>query len=206
VVANQYIVADRHQLFLLPPAMADWLPPNHLVWFVLDVVGVIDRSTFHTRRVRGGPGRPAYHPDQMLALLIYANANGVRSSRQIERLCASDVAYRVCCGDRIPDHATIARFRADHEEAFKQVFADALQLCVAAARANLVAIDGTEIEASAAMSANREAETIRADVERIFNGAGLADAREQCPLGAGKELPAPPEAPVIASGSARGSG
>lgn len=192
-MANQYIVANRNQLYLLPPAMADWLPADHLVWFVLDVVGVIDRSAFHTRRVRSGPGRPAYDPDQMLALLIYAYANGVRSSRQIERLCASDVAYRVSCGDRIPDHATIARFRADHEEAFKQVFADVLRLCAAAGLANLgvVAIDGTKIEANAARSANREAETIRAEVERILEQAGMADAPEQSVgIGMSKELPA----------------
>lgn len=193
-MANQYIVANRNQLYLLPPAMTDWLPADHLVWFVLDVVGVVDRSAFHTRRVRSGPGRPAYDPDQMLALLIYAYANGVRSSRQIERLCASDVAYRVSCGDRIPDHATIARFRADHEEAFKQVFADVLRLCAAAGLANLgvVAIDGTKVEANAAMSANREAETIRAEVERILEQAGVADAQEQSlpEVGIGKALPA----------------
>src|SRR5215469_8711253 len=63
-VANQYLIADRDQLFLLPPAMRDWLPESHLVWFVLDVVSAIDRTAFHARRVRSGPGRPAYHPDQ----------------------------------------------------------------------------------------------------------------------------------------------
>jgi transposase len=193
-VANQYIVADRDQLYLLPPAMRDWLPESHLVWFVLDVVNGIDRSPFHARRVRSGPGRPAYHPDQMLALLIYAYANGVRSSRQIQRLCSSDAGYRVVCADRIPDHVTIARFRADHEEAFKQVFVDVLRLCAAAGLASLgtVAIDGTKIEANAAMSANRQAETIRAEVERILKEAELTDAREQVLFGqgAGKELPA----------------
>jgi transposase len=193
-VANQYVVADRDQLFLLPPAMRDWLPENHLVWFVLDVINAIDRTAFHARYVRSGPGRPAYHPDQMLALLIYAYANGVRSSRQIQRLCSSDVAYRVICGDRRPDHATIARFRADHEEAFKQVFVDVLRLCARAGLASLgtVAIDGTKIEANAAMSANRQAETIRAEVERILKEAEATDAKEQTLFGSGtgRELPA----------------
>jgi transposase len=193
-VANQYVVADRDQLFLLPPAMRDWLPESHLVWYVLDVVDAIDRTAFHARHVHSGPGRPAYHPDQMLALLIYAYANGVRSSRQIQRLCSSDVAYRVICADRRPDHATIARFRADHQEAFKQVFVDVLRLCARAGLASLgtVAIDGTKIEANAAMSANRQAETIRAEVERILKEAAETDAREQTLFGSGtgRELPA----------------
>jgi transposase len=193
-VANQYLVADRDQLFLLPPAMRDWLPETHLVWFVLDVVSAIDRAGFHARRVRSGPGRPAYHPDQMLALLIYAYANGMRSSRQIQRLCSSDVAYRVVCADRIPDHATIARFRADHQEAFTQVFVDVLRLCAEAGLASLgtVAIDGTKIEANAAMSANRQAEAIRAEVERILREAEMTDARERTLFGSGtgRELPA----------------
>jgi transposase len=193
-VANQYVVADRDQLFLLPPAMRDWLPESHLVWYVLDVVDAIDRTAFHARHVRSGPGRPAYHPDQMLALLIYAYANGVRSSRQIQRLCSSDVAYRVICADRRPDHATIARFRADHQEAFKQVFVDVLRLCARAGLASLgtVAIDGTKIEANAAMSANRQAETIRAEVERILREAEMTDAKEQALFGSGtgRELPA----------------
>lgn len=174
--------------------MRDWLPESHLVWFVLDVVEAIDRAVFHARHVRSGPGRPAYHPDQMLALLIYAYANGVRSSRQIQRLCSSDVAYRVICADRRPDHATIARFRADHQEAFKQVFVDVLRLCAEAGLASLgtVAIDGTKIEANAAMSANRQAETIAAEVERILKEAEVTDAKEQALFGSGtgRELPA----------------
>ena len=174
--------------------MRDWLPESHLVWFVLDVVNAIDRAAFHARHVRSGPGRPAYHPDQMLGLLIYAYANGVRSSRQIQRLCSSDVAYRVICADRRPDHATIARFRADHQEAFKEVFVDVLRLCARAGLASLgtVAIDGTKIEANAAMSANRQAETIRAEVERILKEAEATDAKEQALFGSGsgRDLPA----------------
>ena len=193
-MANQYVVADRDQLFLLPPSMRDWLPESHVVWFVLDVVSAIEKDVFHERYVRGGPGRPAYHPDQMLALLIYAYSNGVRSSRQIQRLCGSDVGYRVICADRIPDHTTIARFRVDHHEAFKHVFVDILRLCAAAGLASLgtVAIDGTKIEANAALSANRQADTIRAEVERILKEAEMADEAEQTLFGAsvGNQLPA----------------
>lgn len=192
-MANQYVVADRDQLYLLPPVMRDWLPENHLAWFVLDVLDAIDTDRFHGRYVHAGPGRPAYHPDQMLALLIYAYTNGVRSSRQIQRLCLSDVAYRVICAGKIPDHATIARFRAEHQEAFKEVFVEVLRLCAAAGLASLgtVAIDGTKIAGNAALSANREAEWVRAEVERILREAEKTDTSERTLFGrrAGNELP-----------------
>lgn len=186
-MANQYDDADRDQLYLLPPSMRDWLPDDHLVWLVLDLVRTIDLSAFHARYVHSGPGRPAYHPGMMLALLIYAYANGVRSSRQIERLCSTDIAYRVICAGHKPDHDTIANFRAVHEEALDQVFVAGLRLCDAAGLASLgtVAIDGTKIAANAAMSANREAETIRAEAERILSEAKTADANQQDLFGAG---------------------
>ncbi len=84
---------DRDQQFLLPPSMLEWLPPGHLVWFVLEVVERVDTSPLHQRHLLDGVGRRAYRPDMLLALLIYAYCGGVRSSRQIERLCEVDVAF-----------------------------------------------------------------------------------------------------------------
>src|SRR5258708_7767547 len=174
--------------------MRDGLPESHVVWLVLDVVSAIEKDVFHERYVRGGPGRPAYHPDQMLALLISAYSTGLRSSRQIQRLCGSDVGYRVISARRLPDHTPIARFLVVRQQAFKQVCVEMLRLCAAAGLASLgtVAIDGTKIEANAALSANRQADTIRAEVERILKEAEMADEAEQTLLGAsvGNQLPA----------------
>ena len=108
-MAFEYVPVDRDQQFLLPPDVREWLPSTHLVWFVLDVVARVDTSRLHARHRRDGVGRRAYDPDMLLALLVYAYCTGQRSSRQIERLCEVDVAYRVICANSVPDHTTIAR-------------------------------------------------------------------------------------------------
>jgi len=117
VVAKGFRPVDRDQQFLLPPDMRHWLPADHLVWFVLDAVAGLDLTGFRARRRLGGAGRAAYDPVMLLGVLIYAYAVGQRSSRQIERLCLTDVAFRIACAQDAPDHATIARFRAEHERA-----------------------------------------------------------------------------------------
>jgi transposase len=107
---------------LLPPDMRERLPEDHLAWLVLDIVDQLDRSALRARHPKSGAGRAAYDPDMLLALLIYAYCQGVRSSRQIEQRCITDVAFRVLCAQDIPDHSTIARFRAEHEQAFAHLF------------------------------------------------------------------------------------
>src|SRR3954453_1319999 len=106
--------------------MAEWLPEEHLVWFVLEAVDEFDLSAFVARYRLDGRGGAAYHPAMMVALLVYAYAVGERSSRSIQRRCVEDVAFRVAAANHAPDHATIARFRAAHEAALAGLFA---QLC-----------------------------------------------------------------------------
>ena len=142
---------------LLPVDMRDWLPPDHLVWFVLETVEALDTSELDRTRRRGGAGAAGYDPRMLFGLLVYAYCQGVRSSRQIERMCVTDVAFRVLCAQDGPDHATIARFRAEANEVFTDMFSQVLMI---AARAGLgrfgtVAIDGTKIRANASMDANR---------------------------------------------------
>ena len=128
-MAHSYLPVDRDQGFLLPPDMREWLPQGHLVWFVLDVVERVDTSALHAAHPNDGVGRRAYDPDMLLALLVYAYCTKQRSSRQIERLCEVDVAYRVICGNHRPDHTTIARFRQRHAPVAKRLFTDVLVLC-----------------------------------------------------------------------------
>ena len=116
-MAYHYVGGDRDQLFLLPVSMRDWLDQGHLAWFVIEVVEHIDTTMLHLRHPNDGPGRPAYDPDMMLTLLLYAYMSGRRSSRAIEAACRTDAAYRVICGDVVPDHATIARFLVNHQDA-----------------------------------------------------------------------------------------
>jgi transposase len=88
--------------------LREWLAEGHLAWFVLDAVGVLDLRVFYADYREDGWGRAAHDPAMMVALLLYAYAVGERSSRAIERRCLEDVAFRVICANRVPDHATIA--------------------------------------------------------------------------------------------------
>ena len=168
-MARSYRPVIRDQEFLLPPNMVDWLPEDHLVWFVLDVVERLDTAAFHAGRRTGGVGRQGYDPDMLLGLLVYAYAVGERSSRRIERLCVDHVAFRVLCGQDGPDHTTVARFRAEHEDAFAGVFAQVLRLCATAGmvKVGIVSIDGTKIAANASKGANRTHGWVRDEAARI---------------------------------------
>jgi transposase len=198
-MARSYRPVVRDQEFLLPPNMADWLAGDHLVWFVLDVVEQLDTSVLHADRRLGGVGRAGYDPDMLLALMIYAYATGQRSSRRIEQLCADHVAYRVLCAQDPPDHTTIARFRAAHDEVFTDVFAQVLRLCAQAGmvRVESIAIDGTKIAANASTSANRSQQWVkdraRQIAEAAVSEAAAVDAAEdaaEAAAGAGARPPA----------------
>lgn len=167
-------------MFLMPTSMADWLDEGHLAWFVIDVVDKIDTTALHARHPNDGPGRPAYDPDMMLALLFYAYGTGLRSSRRIEAACRTDAAFKVICGGVAPDHTTIARFLVDHEAAIEASFTDVLRLCAAAGLVSVgtIAIDGTKVGADAALDKNRKAEWIRHQVAVILAEATATDAAE----------------------------
>ena len=117
-MAKGYRPVDRDQPFLFPPDMREWLPADHPVWLVITVVADhLDTSAFHARRKTGGAGTAGYDPDMLVTVLVWAYAHGVTSSREIERLCGTDVAFRVICAGNLPDHVTFARFRGDFPEA-----------------------------------------------------------------------------------------
>ena len=121
-MAGSFLACDRDQELLLPPSLREWLPEDHLAWFVLDAVDELDLSVFYGAYREDGWGRAAFEPKMMVALLLYAYAIGERSSRGIERRCREDVAVRVITANQLPDHATIARFRARHERALAETF------------------------------------------------------------------------------------
>src|SRR2546423_9321389 len=127
-MAYNLVPCDRSQPFLLPPSLNDWLPKDHLARFVVSAVSVLDLKEFHKRRRADGWGRAAYDPAMMVALLIYAYATGTRSSRQTERRCLEDIAFRYICAHQVPDHSTLARFVKDHEAAIGGVFAQGPRL------------------------------------------------------------------------------
>lgn len=184
-MAQNFLPCDRDQQLLLPPSLREWLPEDHLAWFVLDAVDEIDLSAFYGAYREDGWGRAAFEPAMMVALLLYAYAIGERSSRGIERRCREDVAFRVITANRVPDHATVARFRARHEQALAATFTQVLALCAWAGLVSVgvVALDGSLLAGNASPGATRSYASIREEVEAMLAEAAQADAAEDEQLG-----------------------
>ena len=187
-MAKGYRRVDRDQPFLFPPDMREWLPAGHAVWLVIEAVRRLDTAAFHARRKTGGAGTAGYDPDMMLTLLIWAYANGVTSSRRIERLCQQDVAFRVICAGHLPDHVTIARFRQQFAVTAAALFAQVLLLCaqLGMGQVGVVALDGTKVTASASKDANRTEEGLRKLAADLAARHAEADAAEDALFGQGK--------------------
>jgi transposase len=162
-MSQNFLVCDREQVFLMPPDPREWLPEGHVAWFVLASVEEMDLSAFYGSYRADGWGRAAFEPSSMMvSLLLYSYAMGERSSRGIERRYVEDVAYRVIAAQQKPDHATIARFRARHEDALAELFSSVLSLCRQAGlvRVGVVAIDGTKVHANASHHSNVDYEQL----------------------------------------------
>ena len=193
-MAKGYRPVRRDQPFLFPPDMREWLPGDHPVHLVIRAVERMDTRAFHARRRTGGAGTAGYDPDMLVMLLVWAYAQGVASSRRMEALCGTDVAFRVICGGNLPDHSTIARFRADFADAVTVLFGEVLILCARLGMGKLgtVALDGSKVRANASKSANRTEETLaRMAAERVTAHAET-DAAEDALFGdaRGDEVPA----------------
>jgi len=174
----------------MPPSLSDWLPSDHLAWFIIDVVAELDLSGFYRSLRVDGRGGASYDPEAMLGVLLYAYCVGERSSRRIEQRLCDDVAFRVVAANQTPDHATLARFRRRHHDAIADVFSQVVALCIAEGlvRSGVVAIDGTKIEADVSAESSV---TRRQIVDEILQEAEAVDTAEDLEYGArrGNELP-----------------
>jgi transposase len=163
---QNFLPADREQVFLLPPDPREWLPSEHFAWFVIDNVAVMDLDPFYGAYRADGHGRAAYEPSVLVALLLYCWSRGVRTSRRIERACVEDVACRVIAAHQQPDHATIARFVERHERALAGLFSEVLLLCADAGLASIdvLAVDGTKVAANASRDRTLDYEQIAREI------------------------------------------
>src|SRR2546429_9086811 len=187
-MAKGYRPVDRDQAFLFPPDMREWLPAGHPVWLVITAVGDhLDTGVFHAARKTGGAGTAGYDPDMLATVLVWAYAHGVVSSREIERLCGTDVAFRVICAGNRPDHVTFARFRKDFPGLVEEFFAQVLILCARLGMGKLgtIALDGMKIAADASEAANRTGEGLRKLAAEAGAAHAEADAAGDALFGAG---------------------
>ncbi len=192
---------EPDQTYLLPPSLKEWLPKNHLTYFINDLVDELDLSEI-TREYEGEDrGYPPYHPVMMTKVLVYGYCVGKPSSRRIQKELEEGVAFRVLAAENRPDFRTISDFRKRHLNALAKIFCQVLQLCQKAGLVKLghVALDGTKIKANAskhkAMSYDRMCKTeaeLEKEVERLLQEAARVDAREDELYGQdkrGDELP-----------------
>jgi transposase len=189
------------QLFLLPPSLQDWLPENHLSYFVSDVIDQLDLSEIESYYEQEDRGQPPYHPRMMTKVLVYAYCVGVFSSRKIQKRLVEDVAFRVLAAGNQPDFRTVSDFRKIHHKALEGLFQQVLRLALAAGAIKLgrVALDGTKVKAKAskhkAMSYARmkeEERSLREEVRRLLAQAKASDDEEDARYGrdkSGDELP-----------------
>ena len=200
--AKTFRLYDQRQSFLLPPSLDDWLPGGHTARFVSEVVDdMLDLSAVYASYTNT-TGAPPLDPRMMLKLIIYSYSIGVTSSREIERRCQTDVAFRWLSANTAPDYRSVSRFRRRHLDALDDLFGQVLVLCANAGLIKLgrVALDGTKLDASAskhtAMSYGRLVTRIpqlEAEVAKILAEAEAVDAAEDAEFGAdrrGDELPA----------------
>ena len=196
VMAREFKAVDRDTPMLLPPDLREWLPEDHLAYLVLSLVEQFDLSAVVKAYPRGGTGREAFDPAMLTGLLIYAYSQGVRSSRQIERGCVTDVAMRMLTAQQRPDHTTIARFRKRHAAALADLLGQVLQVCHRAGmgRVGVVAVDGSKIAGQASPRKNYSEEKLRKMAEAMVDEAAAADEAEDAEHGrdqSGDELPEP---------------
>jgi len=193
---------DPEELWLLPPSPRDWLPEDHLAYFLSDVVEELNLSPILATYGRVTRGTPPYHPELLVKVLLYAYAVGMPASRQIARKLEEDVAFRVLAANQRPDFRTLSDFRKQHLTALADLFVQVLKLCQRAGLVKLghIALDGTKVKANAskhkAMSYDRmvtEEARLQAEVTARLQQAEAADARDDAAYGPdrrGDELPA----------------
>ncbi|HMP36110.1 MAG TPA: IS1182 family transposase [Phycisphaerales bacterium] len=200
-MGNVYRPYEPDQMMLLPQSLREWLPTDHLVWFVSETVDQLDLSAFHSGYRDGGTGELAYHPAMMLKLPVYSCCVGIFSSRAMSRGVQENVALRALAAGNAPGHRTICRFRERHLKDFENVFVQIVQIAREAGlvRMGTIAVDGTKIRADAskrkAMSYDRmqkEEARLREELKAIAAKAEAEDASDDERFGPdfrGDELP-----------------
>ena len=186
----------------LPPDLRAWLPADHTVYLLGDIIDQLDLTPILASYARGdGGGNPPDHPVLLTKLLLYAYCEGVVSSRAIAARTYTDVAFRVLTADQHPDFRTISDFRERHLAALGDLFVQVVRLAgrLGLARLEHVAQDGSKILANAskhhAMSYGRmrqAEERLNREIQARLAAARAADAADAAAHGpdrAGDEVP-----------------
>jgi len=198
---TSFLPYEPHQDFLLPPALSEWLPENHLVYFVSEIIDRLDLQIFYARYDGDGRRNQPFDPALLVKVLVYGYATGVFSSRKIARKLYEDVAFRMLGAGNFPSHRTICDFRLRHLPELKELFVQVVRLAkeLGLVKLGTIALDGTKIKANAskhkAMSYGRmkeQEQKLKEEIEALLESARTTDAQEDARLGvdqADEELP-----------------
>jgi transposase len=198
---KRYKSYQPEQSLLFPPNIKEWLPEDHLAYFVSDVVDQLNLSEIEAVYQKDTRGQPPYNPRMMTKVLLYGYCIGTFSSRGIQKALVDEVPFRVLAAGNQPDFRTISDFRKLHRKALQALFEQVLELALKAGAMEVgrVALDGSKIKANAskhkAMSYGRMKEKesqLRKEVRALLKEADRIDSREDKLYGRnrrGDELP-----------------
>jgi transposase len=143
------------------------LSPGHLCFFIRRVVEKLNLEVF--RNEYGEEGGPAYAPELLVSVWLYAYALGVTSSRRLEQRIREDLPFRYLAGSATPDHWTLNAFRRRHAKGLNDLFTRVVELARASGLGRLghVAIDSTRIAANASRHRIDTEQTLRNARARI---------------------------------------
>ena len=185
LMPTSFLPYQPDQEFLLPPSLTEWLPQDHLAYFVSEVIDQLDLSAFYARYEGDGRRNQPYHPVMMAKVLIYAYASGVFSSRKIARRLHEDVAFRVLAAGNTPAHRTLCEFRRVHLTELSELFVQVVRLAreLQLLKLGTIGLDGTKVRANAskhkAMSYGRMLEQERKLKEEIAALLARAQATDE---------------------------
>jgi transposase len=197
-----FLPYEPNQDFLLPPSVSEWLPENHLAYFVSETIDRLDLQKFYARYDGDGRRNQPYDPAMLVKVLVYGYASGVFSSRKLGRKLYEDIAFRFLAAGNFPSHRTICDFRLRHLPELKELLVEVAQLAreLGLVKLGTIALDGTKIKANAskhkAMSYGRMKEQerqLKQQIEALLERARTIDAQEDARLGANQadeDLPA----------------
>ena len=191
---SRFVPVDRDTAYLLPPSVDEWLPSDHLARVVVEVIERLDLDEL--TKQYAGRGSAAHHPAVLLGLLVYGYANGVHSSRKIERATYDSVAFRYVAANTHPDHDTLATFRRRFLKEIESLFVQVLVLAreMKLLKLGHIALDGTKIKANAskhkALSwahANKIEAQLQREVQTLL---ALAEGADRAGTPDGMDVPA----------------
>jgi transposase len=198
---TSFLPYEPKQDFLLPPSLSEWLPENHLAYFVSELIDRLDLQIFYARYEGDGRRNQPFDPAMLVKVLVYGYATGVFSSRKMARKLFEDVGFRILGAGNFPSHRTICDFRLRHLPELKELFVQVAQLAreLGLVKLGTMALDGTKVKANAskhkAMSYGRmkeQEQKLKQEIEALLERARIIDAEEDARLGmeqADEQLP-----------------